>query len=239
MRRALPNRIRVEITERTPVAFLRDGSDLALVDVHGVILDRPLKAISISRWSAASADMPLDDREQRMNLFVGFMKEIGIRARRRDASRSARWIFPTPTMCAPRLPDCRSEFRRRGWQRRLGQFDAPILVHFGDRDFESKYRLARKYRPVARQQRAASIRWTCDSRQVVVNPDRAIWRRAIRRRSRRGAQLAAPAGNEISPVKSSATQHSAAKFGKALSAQRSTSAVVFWERCVSLGKRNN
>ena len=41
--RALPNTIKVDITERTPIAFLRDGSDLALVDVHGVILDRPLK----------------------------------------------------------------------------------------------------------------------------------------------------------------------------------------------------
>ena len=39
VRRALPNRIEVEIIERTPIAFLRDGSDLALMDVHGVILD--------------------------------------------------------------------------------------------------------------------------------------------------------------------------------------------------------
>ena len=41
VQRVLPNRIRVEITERTPVAFLRTGSDLSLVDAQGVILDRP------------------------------------------------------------------------------------------------------------------------------------------------------------------------------------------------------
>src|SRR5271155_2271404 len=41
-RRALPHAIQVEIVERTPIAFLRDGADMALVDVHGVILDRPL-----------------------------------------------------------------------------------------------------------------------------------------------------------------------------------------------------
>src|SRR4029077_12716775 len=41
VQRVLPNRIRVEIAERTPVAFLRTGSDLSLVDAQGVILDRP------------------------------------------------------------------------------------------------------------------------------------------------------------------------------------------------------
>ena len=38
-----PNRLRVELTERTPVAFLRAGNQLALVDESGVILDRPLE----------------------------------------------------------------------------------------------------------------------------------------------------------------------------------------------------
>jgi cell division septal protein FtsQ len=41
VQRILPNRIRVELTERTPIAFLRNGSELALIDAHGVILDRP------------------------------------------------------------------------------------------------------------------------------------------------------------------------------------------------------
>ncbi len=43
VRRALPNRIEVEITERTPIAFLRDGSEMSLVDAYGMILERPLK----------------------------------------------------------------------------------------------------------------------------------------------------------------------------------------------------
>ncbi len=41
--RALPDRVEVDIKERTPIAFLREGNTLALVDVHGVILDRPVK----------------------------------------------------------------------------------------------------------------------------------------------------------------------------------------------------
>ena len=43
VQRVMPNRIRVEITERTPVAFLRTASDLSLVDSHGVIFERPVE----------------------------------------------------------------------------------------------------------------------------------------------------------------------------------------------------
>src|SRR5260370_29638052 len=39
VQRILPNRLRIELTERTPVAFARSGNELALIDAHGVILD--------------------------------------------------------------------------------------------------------------------------------------------------------------------------------------------------------
>src|SRR5262249_8304074 len=35
VQRILPNRLRVEITERNPVAFVRNGSEVALIDAHG------------------------------------------------------------------------------------------------------------------------------------------------------------------------------------------------------------
>src|SRR5271168_819464 len=41
VQRVLPNRLRVELVERTPIAFLKVGNELALVDAQGVILDRP------------------------------------------------------------------------------------------------------------------------------------------------------------------------------------------------------
>jgi len=41
VQRILPNRLRIGLTERTPVAFARNGNELALIDAHGVILDRP------------------------------------------------------------------------------------------------------------------------------------------------------------------------------------------------------
>ena len=39
--RLLPNKIRVQITERTPVAFVRQGTQIGLVDASGVLLDMP------------------------------------------------------------------------------------------------------------------------------------------------------------------------------------------------------
>ena len=42
VQRVMPNRIRVEITERTPVAFLRGANDLSLMDIYGMILERPV-----------------------------------------------------------------------------------------------------------------------------------------------------------------------------------------------------
>jgi len=41
VQRILPNRIRVDLTERTPIAFCRNGTELALIDARGVIIDRP------------------------------------------------------------------------------------------------------------------------------------------------------------------------------------------------------
>src|SRR3989441_9106885 len=41
VQRILPNRLRIELTERIPIAFARNGNELGLIDAHGVILDRP------------------------------------------------------------------------------------------------------------------------------------------------------------------------------------------------------
>ena len=86
VRRALPNNIEVEIAERAPIAFLRQGSDLALVDIHGVILERPLKAdFHFPVVTGIHEDMTSVERERRMRLFAGFFAASGIRRVR------ARW----------------------------------------------------------------------------------------------------------------------------------------------------
>src|SRR6202041_2724816 len=77
VRRALPNKIEVEITERSPIAFLRQGSDLALVDIHGVILERPLKAnFHFPVVTGVREDMTSEERERRLQLFAGFTQQV-------------------------------------------------------------------------------------------------------------------------------------------------------------------
>ena len=77
VRRALPNNIEVEITERIPIAFLRQGSDLGLVDIHGVMLERPLKAnFHFPVVTGIREDMTPDERERRMQLFAGFTQQV-------------------------------------------------------------------------------------------------------------------------------------------------------------------
>src|SRR5712671_1527680 len=77
VQRVMPNRIRVEITERTPVAFLRTASELSLVDSHGVIFDRPVEGeFRFPVVSGITESLPREQRELRMNYYLQFMKGI-------------------------------------------------------------------------------------------------------------------------------------------------------------------
>ena len=79
VQRILPNRIRVELTERTPVAFARNGNELALIDAHGVILERPRgEDLRFPIVSGVSEDVPRDQREKRMQVYQEFTKGIDL-----------------------------------------------------------------------------------------------------------------------------------------------------------------
>src|ERR1700682_1411436 len=77
VQRILPNRIRVDLNERTPIAFLRNGTELALIDAHGVILDRPRGAeLQFPIRTGLSENMPREERGRRMQMYQAFMKDI-------------------------------------------------------------------------------------------------------------------------------------------------------------------
>jgi cell division protein FtsQ len=149
VRRALPNNIEVEITERTPIAFLRQGSDLALVDVHGVILERPLKAnFHFPVVTGIREDMTPEERERRMQLFAGFTQQV--------ESTHADAMERVSEVDLSDASDLRATISGLNGDQALGgsiskqsskeseahqdNMDSPVLVHFGDNDFEAKYR---------------------------------------------------------------------------------------------------
>ena len=149
VRRALPNNIEVEITERTPIAFLRQGSDLALVDIHGVILERPLKAnFHFPVVTGVREDMTSEERERRMQLFAGFTQQVesthaGAMERvsevdLSDASDLRATISGLNSDQA--LAGSISNQSSKDSAAHQDDMDSPVLVHFGDNDFEAKYR---------------------------------------------------------------------------------------------------
>ena len=167
VRRALPNHIEVEITERTPIAFLRDGSEMNLVDAYGMILERPLKGdFHFPVVSGVSSEMPIDEREKRMGLFAGFVQQI--QAAHPGATEQVSEVDLSDAedlrATLTGLPGVTSG----DW----GQTETPLLVHFGDSDFEAKYRTLLdnigQWRATAGRVESVDLRF---SREAVVNPE--------------------------------------------------------------------
>ncbi len=162
VQRVLPNRIRVEITERTPVAFLRGANELALMDVYGMILERPVEGeFRFPVVSGVGESMPRDVREQRMRLFVQFMREIE-QARPGAGDRVSEADLSDAT-------DIRATLTGLG---AASGNASPILVHFGDSDFANRYHLLAEnidqWRVSAGRVDSVDLRF---ARQVVVNPE--------------------------------------------------------------------
>jgi cell division protein FtsQ len=79
VQRILPNRLRVELIERTPIAFLRNRNEIALIDAHGVVLDRPEgEDLNFPIVTGVSEDLSRDQREKRMQSYEEFIKEIDV-----------------------------------------------------------------------------------------------------------------------------------------------------------------
>jgi cell division protein FtsQ len=180
--RALPNLIQVEIVERTPVAFLRQGSDLALVDAHGVILDRPLKGrFRFPVVSGISAAMAADERESRMAMYSAFAQQID--AARPDALdkvsevdlSDVNDVRATITGLPGSGASAANSANASGGSAWTATAATPVLIHFGESDFEGKYRTLTEniaqWRAAAGRVDSVDLRF---SREAVVNPDTTV-----------------------------------------------------------------
>ncbi len=162
VQRVLPNRVRVDITERTPVAFLRTANDLSLVDGNGVILDRPAEGdFHFPVAAGLSENMPRATREQHMQLFVRFMKEI-------EQSQPGAGDHVSEVDLSD-ASDIRATLTGLGAA--AGQSE-PVLVHFGDTDFGNRFYLLTQnidqWRASSGRIESVDLRF---SGQVVVNPE--------------------------------------------------------------------
>jgi cell division protein FtsQ len=77
--RLLPNRLRIDLRERTPVAFVAMNGRIALIDAHGVIMDMPAGAQSSFSFPVivgASDNEPLSTRAARMKIYTDLIKQL-------------------------------------------------------------------------------------------------------------------------------------------------------------------
>lgn len=168
VQRVLPNRIRVELVERTPIAFLRNGTEVALIDVHGVILDRPKSEdLQFPIVTGLSENMSREERGKRMQTYQEFIKDVDLvrsgssdRVSEVDLSNSKDLRAVMTGVANPNDPQA-------------------ITMDFGQGDFTGKYRMV--VENFAQWQASNGRVQSIDlqySRQVVLNPDTSATRAA-------------------------------------------------------------
>ncbi len=79
--RLLPNQLRLSVTERTPIAFVRNGSNIGLVDRDGVLLDMAPETMAAKHYSfpvitGITVNDPPSTRAARMKIYQRFIAEI-------------------------------------------------------------------------------------------------------------------------------------------------------------------
>ncbi len=161
VQRILPNRIRIDLTERTPIAFLRNGTELALIDSHGVILDRPHgEDLQFPIVTGLSENMSREERGKRMQTYQEFLKDIDL-VRSGSSDRVSEIDLANPK-------DLRAVMTG------IANATDPqaLTIHFGASDFTGKYRMV--VENFAQWQASNGRVHSIDlqyAKQVVLNPD--------------------------------------------------------------------
>ena len=161
VQRILPNRIRVEITERNPIAFVRNGSEVALIDGHGVILDRPTDLDArFPIVSGVTDALPKDEAERRMEIYQELVRDLN--TVNGDSSNQLSEV------------DLSNPKNVRIVMAGIPGVNATqaVNIKFGSGDFTSKYRML--VENFAQWQANAGCVHSVDlqfTRQIVLNPD--------------------------------------------------------------------
>jgi cell division protein FtsQ len=142
--RLLPDRVRVAIVERTPVAFVRQGREIGLVDANGVLLDlgRPLAGGDGETAASKAADYsfpvmtgistgePLSTRAARMKIYLDFVAALDASGEK-ISRRVSEVDVSNPEDVQAILSDGDAAAQAAG--------ASGILVHFGDERYLERY----------------------------------------------------------------------------------------------------
>ena len=158
--RFVPNRLKVDIYERTPVAFARIGSRVVLVDAGGTLMELPLggkKKYSFPVILGMSSGEPLSTRAARMKIYNDLVSQL-------DAG-GAHYSQELSEVDLSDPEDVKVQANNP---------DGEVLVHLGSSNYLDRYKVYVAHIQDWRQQfdRVDSVDLRYD-RQIIVNPDSA------------------------------------------------------------------
>ena len=159
--RFLPNRLQVQITERTPVAFARIGSHISLIDADGVVMDLPAGGhhqYSFPVIVGMGEAEPLSTRSARMDIYTQVIQDLD--------SGGARYSQDLSEVDLSDPEDVKVM---------VNDPSGAVLVHLGAANFLARYKIYVTHVAEWRQQfeKLDSVDLRYD-RQIIVNPDSSL-----------------------------------------------------------------
>ena len=154
--RFVPNRLKVEIHERTPIAFARVGPRISLIDAGGTLMELPLKhKYSFPVIVGMNPGEPLSTRAPRMKAYNELVEDLD--------SGGARYSQDLSEVDLTDLENLKV---------RVNDPAGDVLVELGSSDFLRRYKTYVSHVQEWRQQfqKLESVNLRYDN-QVIVNPD--------------------------------------------------------------------
>lgn len=155
--RLLPNRIAVQISERTPVAFVQVGSKIHLIDAHGVVMEMPKNPTPYSFPVIVGMNdaEPLSTRAARMKIYAMLIKELD--------SDGGNYSKDVSEVDLSDPEDVRVT---------VSDPAGAVMLYLGSSNFLGRYKLYAAHAGEWRQQfqklESVDLRY---ERQIIVNPD--------------------------------------------------------------------
>ena len=157
--RLLPNRIKIVVTERTPVAFVEVNSHIQMIDANGVVMELPANQAhySFPVIIGVSENDPLSVRAARMKIFSRFMRELD--------SGGAHYSADISDVDLSDPDDVRAT---------VTDPHGAVLVHLGSSNFLEHFQVyvthVQEWRSQFQKLQSVDLRY---DHQVIVNPDSA------------------------------------------------------------------
>jgi cell division protein FtsQ len=154
--RFVPNHLRIEIHERTPVAFARVGSKILLVDAVGTLMEPPpKKKYSFPVVIGMNAGEPLSTRRARMKIYNDVVRQLD--------SGGARYSQDLSEIDLADPEDTKVL---------ANNTEGAVLIHLGASNYLDRYKIyvshVQQWRQQFQKLESVDLRY---DRQIIVNPD--------------------------------------------------------------------